>query len=190
MMPDKKLPLFIVSGASGVGKTSACEILFQKESRYIVMESDLLWRDFFDTPEDNYREFRETWMRVCASISQIGLPVVLCGCGLPEQFEECEARAYFSEVHYAAVVCEETSLRRRMREGRGISDETWLESSRHFNEWLKKQKILGMELAVDVLSDLSGKIFGYHGQKEDNQFSKNVVLFFENSFVIMCLSLN
>ena len=25
-----------------------------------------------------------------------------------------------------------------MREGRGISDETWLESSRHFNEWLKK----------------------------------------------------
>lgn len=139
MMPDKKLPLFIVSGASGVGKTSACEILFQKESRYIVMESDLLWRDFFDTPEDNYREFRETWMRVCASISQIGLPVVLCGCGLPEQFEECEARAYFSEVHYAAVVCEETSLRRRMREGRGISDETWLESSRHFNEWLKKR---------------------------------------------------
>lgn len=29
-------------------------------------------------------------------------------------------------------------MRRRMREGRGISDETWLESSRHFNEWLKK----------------------------------------------------
>ena len=26
-----------------------------------------------------------------------------------------------------------------MREGRGISDETWLESSRHFNEWLKKR---------------------------------------------------
>ena len=70
---SKKMPLFIVSGASSVGKTSACEILFLKESRYIVMESDLLWREEFDTPEDNYREHRETWMRVCASISQIGL---------------------------------------------------------------------------------------------------------------------
>ena len=76
-MTPKNMPLFIVSGASSVGKTSACEILFLKESRYIVMESDLLWREEFDTPEDNYREHRETWMRVCASISQIGLLVLV-----------------------------------------------------------------------------------------------------------------
>ena len=83
-----------------------------------------------------------------------------------------------------------------MREGRGISDETWLESSRHFNEWLKKHA--GETVPAITLIDntnltpqqTAGKIFGYHGQKEDNQFSKNVVLFFENSFVIMCLSLN
>ena len=90
-----------------MGKTSACELLFLRESRYIVMESDLLWRDVFDTPEDNYREYRETWMRVCASISQIGLPAVLCGCGLPEQFEVCDAREYFTDIHYIAVVCAE-----------------------------------------------------------------------------------
>ena len=135
---SKKMPLFIVSGASSVGKTSACEILFLKESRYIVMESDLLWREEFDTPEDNYREHRETWMRVCASISQIGLLVVLCGCGLPEQFEVCDARQLFTDIHYIAVVCEEKELERRMREGRGITDTDWLESSRHFNGRLKQ----------------------------------------------------
>ena len=149
MTPNKKMPLFIVSGASGVGKTSACELLFLRENRYIVMESDLLWRDVFDTPEDNYREYRETWMHVCAGISQIGLPVVLCGCGLPEQFEVCAARELFTDIHYIAVVCEQKELERRMREGREITDEAWLESSRHFNEWLKRhagETVPAMEL--------------------------------------------
>lgn len=138
MEPDKRLPLFIVSGASGVGKSSACQILFAREKDYIVLESDLLWRDCFDTPQDNYREYRETWMRLCAAVSQIGLPVVLCGCGLPEQFECCEARKYFTEIHYIAVVCGQQTLEQRMREGRGITDEGWLKSSADFNQWLQR----------------------------------------------------
>ena len=137
MEPTKKLPLFLVFGASGVGKTAACEVLFRQETDYVVLDSDLLWRDVFDTPEDQYRSFRETWLRMCTNISQIGLPVVLCGCGLPEQFEHCDGRQYFTELHYIALVCDETVLEERMRIGRGIEDEAWLESSRHFNEWLK-----------------------------------------------------
>ena len=50
MEPNKKLPLFIVSGASGVGKTTMCEILFRRETKYIVMESDILWKEEFNTP--------------------------------------------------------------------------------------------------------------------------------------------
>ena len=46
MTPDKKLPLFVVTGASCAGKTTACEILFHREKDYIVMESDIL-RNFF-----------------------------------------------------------------------------------------------------------------------------------------------
>ena len=87
MKPDKKFPLFIVSGASGVGKSTMCEILFKKETDYIVLESDILWQEVFNTPQDNYRNFREVWMTMCANVSQIGMPVVLCGCGIPEQFE-------------------------------------------------------------------------------------------------------
>lgn len=47
MKPDKKFPLFIVSGASGVGKSTMCEILFKKETDYIVLESDILWQEVF-----------------------------------------------------------------------------------------------------------------------------------------------
>lgn len=137
MQPTIKEKLFIVTGASCIGKSTACEILFKNERDYIVMEGDLLWSDMYNTPEDNYRAYRELWMRVSSNISQIGMPVVLCGCATPEQFEACEGRKYFSDIIYIAIVAEESELLIRMKHGRGVTDENWIQSSAHFNEWLK-----------------------------------------------------
>lgn len=136
--PSRKQDLFIISGASGVGKSTLCQLLFQEERDYIVMESDLLWQDFYNTPEDDYREYRRMWMRVCASISQIGLPVVLCGCAVPKQFESQPERSLFRRIHYLAAVCGEEALEERLTKGRGVADPDWLESSRSFNRWLKE----------------------------------------------------
>ncbi|MBE5961617.1 MAG: hypothetical protein E7256_09600 [Lachnospiraceae bacterium] len=138
MQPTQKQDLFIITGASGIGKTSACEVLFQKEKDYVVMESDLLWRSEFNHPENEYGEYRSLWMRLCANISQIGMPVVLCGCGIPKQFETREERKLFQNIHYIAVVAEEACLETRMREGRNIKEEEWIESSKQFNHWLKE----------------------------------------------------
>lgn len=138
MKPTVKQPLFIVTGASGVGKTTLCEELFRREKDYIVMESDIIWNDFYDTPENNYRMFRKIWMNLCASISQSGKPVVLCGCNTPEQMEDLEERQLFTEIHYLAVVADDKTLLRRMREGRGITDQGWIDSSVHFNRWLRE----------------------------------------------------
>lgn len=48
MIPTRKNKLFIISGASCVGKSTACEVLFKKEKDYIVMESDLLWDERYN----------------------------------------------------------------------------------------------------------------------------------------------
>lgn len=137
MEPTRINKLFVITGASCIGKSTACEILFKKEKDYIVMESDLLWSDTYNTPEDNYRTYRELWMSICGNISQIGMPVVLCGCAIPEQFEVCDARKYFSEIVYIAVIAENDELIRRMKHGRKVTDENWLKSSEQFNEWLR-----------------------------------------------------
>ncbi len=137
MKPTRKQALYIISGASAVGKTSLCELLFQEETSYIVLDSDLLWDSYYDTPEDDYHVFRTVWMRVCASISQIGLPVVLCGCAIPQQFEAKVERELFTDIHYLAVVCSDENLRSRMEEGRKISDQAWIQSSLDFNRWLQ-----------------------------------------------------
>lgn len=63
------------------------------------------------------------------------MPVVLCGCVTPEQFEVCSARKYFSEIIYIAIVAEKNELISRMKYGRNITDENWINSSTQFNEW-------------------------------------------------------
>lgn len=138
MNPTKKLPLFIITGASCVGKSTMAEVLFKNETDYIVMESDLLWNDSYNTPEDDYRAYRELWLCMSANISQIGKSVVLCGCAIPKQFEVCNARRLFANIYYIAIVCNDEHLERRMRIGRGVTDENWVKNSLEFNRWLKE----------------------------------------------------
>ena len=71
-------------------------------------------------------------------MAQIGKPVVLCGSADPEQFEHLPERELFTDVHYLAVVCDDEVLKSRMREGRNITDENWIESFVTFNGWLKE----------------------------------------------------
>lgn len=54
MKLTNKQPLFIVTGASCVGKSTLCNEMLINEKEYIVMESDLLWNDIYNTPEDDY----------------------------------------------------------------------------------------------------------------------------------------
>lgn len=138
MIPTNKQPLFIITGASCVGKSTLCNELFLNEKDYIVMEADLLWNSIYDTPKDDYNEYNRLWLRVCSNISQIGKPVVLCGCRTPMQVENQPERIYFTEVHYLAVVCDDEVLKDRMCNGRGVKDDDWIKSSLKFNNWFKQ----------------------------------------------------
>ena len=135
-----RLPLFVLTGASGVGKTTTCLALAARAKDLVVMESDILWRDEFNQPATDYRSYRETWLRVCKNISQAGRPVLLCGAGVPEQFEQCVERRYFSDIHYLALVCEDEVIASRLRSRpawRGSSAEGYIEEHVAFNRWLK-----------------------------------------------------
>jgi shikimate kinase len=135
-----RLPLFVLTGASGVGKTTTGLALSSKTKDLVVMESDILLRDEFNDPASDYREYREMWLRVCKNISQAGKPVILCGVGLPAQFEQCIERRYFSDIFYLALVCDDgvlVSHLRKDRAGRRPSTEEEIKGSVDFNGWLK-----------------------------------------------------
>src|SRR5260370_39989429 len=65
-------PLLIVSGASGSGKTTICQALLGKLNGIVLLDSDILWRPEFNTPESHYRDYFEVWLRMCKNIAQSG----------------------------------------------------------------------------------------------------------------------
>ena len=110
-----QLPLFILSGASGSGKTTIGLELVTALRECVTMESDILWGAVPATVDDNYQDYRNTWLRVAKNIGQGGRPVILVGTALPDQFERCPERRYFTELHYLALVCEDEILVQRLR---------------------------------------------------------------------------
>jgi rRNA maturation protein Nop10 len=136
--PFLRLPLFIVTGASGAGKTTACLALVGQLPECVVLDSDILWDARFNTPEDNYRAYRALWLSLARDIGQNGRPVMLFGSAVPEQFEDLPGRRYFSAIHYLALVCEDTVLVERLHSRpawREAGSPQFIASMLAFNRW-------------------------------------------------------
>jgi len=136
------LPLLVISGASGAGKSTICNQLVGQVKKAVLLDSDILWRAEFSSPENNFRDYFETWLRVCKNIAQSGRPVVLfgAGVGVPENLEGCIERRYFSAIHYLALVCSDEALTERLRNRpawRGSREQTYIEEHKRFNYWFK-----------------------------------------------------
>jgi hypothetical protein len=138
----RRLPLLIVSGASGAGKSTVCQRLSGQVTQAVLLDSDILWRPEFNRPETNYRDYFEVWLRLCKNISQSGRPVVLfgAGVGVPENIEDCTERRYFSNVHYLALVCSDNLLSERLQARpiwRGTREAMYIDEHIRFNRWFK-----------------------------------------------------
>ena len=143
--PFLRLPLLVVSGASGSGKTAVCHHLTGQLPQAILLDSDILWQAEFNEPEHNHRDYFETWLRVCKNVSQSGRPVVLFGAGIgvPENLENCIERRYFSEIHYLALTCDARILTKRLQQRpawRGSQAPSYIDEHIRFNQWFLNYK--------------------------------------------------
>ncbi len=103
------------------------------------MESDILWQDVFNKPEEDFKTYRNLWLRVAKNISQSDRPVALIGSSTPGQFEKCAESRYFSKIHYLALVCSEAALVKRLKarpSWRNSGSEEVLKKMVNFNQWL------------------------------------------------------
>ena len=90
-----RLPLFIVTGASGAGKTATCVRLAPQMAECVCLEADIFWRQEFNTPENDYRAFRNLCLRLAKNIGQSGRPVALFGSAVPAQYETARSGGIF-----------------------------------------------------------------------------------------------
>ena len=127
--PFLMLPLLIVTGASGAGKSTILQRLIGTVSEAVLLEGDTLW--FGD---DHVADHFEVLLRVSKNVSQAGRPVVLFGAGIgvPDNMESRVERRYFSRLHYLALTCDPEILMERLR-----ARPAWRKS--HHDEFAAKQ---------------------------------------------------
>jgi len=113
-----RLPLFVVSGASGTGKSAVCQYLLANLAEVVALDSDILWRPEFGSTGAGGLTFCETWLRMAKNVGQSGRPLLLFGSalGVPDNIERCVERRYFEDVHYLALVCSDDVLAARLRD--------------------------------------------------------------------------
>lgn len=110
--PHRFLPVFIVTGPSGVGKTAVVPELQHQLPNWHTFETDILWDSAgsWDTAHCN-------WLRIASAMAQHpnSMPTLLCGTMLPENVARCDSYGLFSTVHWLALCCEPEEHARRLR---------------------------------------------------------------------------
>ncbi|SFJ69400.1 hypothetical protein SAMN02799624_05532 [Paenibacillus sp. UNC496MF] len=129
--PIRMVPLFIVTGTSGAGKTTVA-----KHLRKALPDCDV-----FDTDEmhaADWDQARSNWLKVAFQIGQSGRHAVLCGTQMPRDVERCDHYRFFREVHYLNLHCDDLAREARLRgrpAWRGTTD-AFVEDHKNFARWL------------------------------------------------------
>jgi len=134
----RMLPLFIITGASGTGKTTLTSkiALMDEKPDLVYLDSDMLLIGEFTS--SGWQEYRNIWLWVCFNISQSGRPVALFGSASPPDFENALRRRYFSAIHYLALTCDSDTLEQRLvqrPEWRKSSSPEFVKSHLEWNQW-------------------------------------------------------
>ena len=136
--PFQRLPLFVLTGPSGTGKSTVCRLL-AGHLDLVVLEQDVLWIDALRDPTDDFATFRQTWLRMIAMLNQSRRPVLLCGTVVPPQLETRPERVLLADTHYLALTCDDDTLRTRLRARPAWRewDEPRIAEMLEFNNWVK-----------------------------------------------------
>jgi predicted ABC-type ATPase len=135
-----RAPLFVVTGASGSGKTAVTVPLARMlAGRAVVFDIDWLIDAATalsgDRPLD-WAAVRQAWLAIAHGVAQSGLPTVLLGPLMPEQLEELPARRWVGEIRYLLLDCPDEVRRARIDRRPPWRDHDVAEQVR-FARWLR-----------------------------------------------------
>lgn len=138
----KAMPLFILTGCSGVGKTTTAQELIRRDTDFIVLDADFLFNIMPHNTDEDYKNWVEQILSLSKNVMQGGKPLLRTIAGALDYFDNTYNRRFFTEIHYLALVCNSEDLEKRMREGRHIADSNWINSSIDYNRWFIEKGIV------------------------------------------------
>lgn len=133
-------PLFVVTGASGSGKTAVLAPLARLLAGHAVT-FDVDWLIDAATALAGGRPvawpaFRDAWMSVAHGVAQCGTPTVLLGPLIPEHLQDLPARRWVGTIHFLVLDCPD-EVRRARIEARPAWRSRDVEEQVRFGRWLR-----------------------------------------------------
>jgi hypothetical protein len=139
------LPLFVINGATGVGKSTVGEAVRLLLPECVHLDGDLLWTNENFGHPDQIAAYYARWLRLAVELSQSGRPLVLRGACNPDRWQGSPLTSYFSDIHYIALVAEPEIHEARLRK-RELPDDIslWPEFPEflNHNRWLLANALL------------------------------------------------
>lgn len=139
----QKLPLFILTGCSGIGKTTTAGVLQRECKDFIVLDADMFYNIMPHETEADYYAQIEEMESLTKNISQYGYPILWTMAGNIDKINNTYHRRFFEKVYVMALVSSEKDVRERMEKGRGITDPNWIQSSVDYNQYFLTHKSIG-----------------------------------------------
>ena len=114
--------------------------IIRRKAEFTVLDGDMFYNIMPHETEEDYYDQVEQIGSLSKNLMQTGLPVLWTMAGNLDKLSKTYNSRFFREIYCLALVCEEELLRARMRDGRGITDEGWIQSSVDPGIWHGKWK--------------------------------------------------
>jgi hypothetical protein len=140
----RRAPVFVITGASGSGKTTVFAPLVDALASDAVLVFDVDWlidplaalAGDAGMGEPHWVALRDAWLCVAHGVAQANRATVLLGPFIPEHLERLPARQWISEVHFGVLDCADDERRRRLAVSRGWRDPK-IDDHIRFAAWLR-----------------------------------------------------
>ncbi|MEK3714498.1 AAA family ATPase [Paenibacillus sp. FSL P2-0089] len=132
-----QLPLFIITGASGVGKTTVMHELREQMPEFVLFSTD---DDNFGTTGKKleYQDRYNVLFHCAHAVALSGRGTIICGTMMPWDAKKCDVYDAFSEVHFINLHCDDATRNARLRgrEDAATWTEDMLRQHEEFAQWL------------------------------------------------------
>ena len=131
------LPLFVVTGASGAGKTTVTVPLRRLLPECEVFEGDPISQ----IAALGWHVFGDTWLRIAHGVALNGRSTVLCTSHIPSRLEACPARKLLGPIRFCNLDCPDDVLAARLRarpSWRHSNTEEAILTHQRFAAWLRE----------------------------------------------------
>ena len=131
------LPMFVVTGASGVGKTTVTPLLRRLLPECVVFEGDAVSQ----VAALGWDVCQDTWLRIAHEIALSGRSMVLCTSLMPAAVEPLPARKLLGPIHFCNLDCPDDKLAARLRarpSWRNSGSDEVIATHQRFAAWLRE----------------------------------------------------